>query len=199
MKRLQICVAIAALTCLLGLAGCQKTTEEPAYSSGKDVSEPIQTAYESFLAGEISLFDENDQETWGLDSWKGIVLAGGDLEYTYLDLDGDGTAELLVQRIDDPGSLNGVFHYAGGRLFCWQLDWMEGSCQDYPLADGTMVRQYDFNGTRSYTLFRYRADGGTDGLSSLFVREELVPLDSGAPCPYYAIDECKTDQADFEK
>ena len=66
---------------------------------------------------------------------------------------------------------NGVFHYADGRLFCWQSDGSEGSCRDYPLVDGTMVRQYDQNSSSSYTLFRYRADGTEETVGQLSTQE----------------------------
>lgn len=66
-----------------------------------------------------------------------------ELEYVLLDLDGDGGAELVVQRVGQPALFNAVFHYGDGELSCWQYDIMETSCRDYPLRDGTMVRQYD--------------------------------------------------------
>ncbi|WP_300712653.1 hypothetical protein [uncultured Acetatifactor sp.] len=47
-----------------------------------------------------------------------------------------------------------------------------------------MVRQYDYGGSSSYTLFRYKNNGETEGLSGLFLREELLDLDSDEPCPY---------------
>ena len=36
-----------------------------------------------------------------------------EFEYTYLDLDGDGVVELLVQLQDDPCGYNAVFHFDG--------------------------------------------------------------------------------------
>ena len=80
-------------------------------------------------------------------------------EYVYMDLDQDAQEELVVQMADNPGGYNGVFYFADGRLICWNSDGTEMSGRDYPLQDGTMVRQYDWNGTQSYTLFHYQSDG----------------------------------------
>ena len=156
------------LACLLSLAGC---------GGGAAPEREARRAYEAFLAGDLSLFAQEELDRWGLEEWMGLVLVPGEAEYTYLDLDGDGVPELLLQRADDPAGYNGVFRYEDGGLVCWQSDGTEGSCRDYPLEDGTMVRQYDFDGT-SYTLFRYRADG----------EEEIVATLREEPGPSYQID-----------
>ena len=100
-----------------------------------------------------------------------------ELEYTLLDLDGDGVRELLLQWAEEPSSFNAVFHYGDGELSCWQYDNMEGSCRDYPLRDGIMVRQYDVGVApnryvHSYTLFRYLPDGAEEKKASLALVEE---------------------------
>ena len=64
----------------------------------------------------------------------------------------------------------------------------DGDSFAFPLADGSMVRQYAFNGTHSYTFFRYGGDGKTTEYKNIFARVELIPEDSGEPCPYYEID-----------
>lgn len=189
MKIIKICIPV--LSCLVILAGCGKAAEEPLESAG--------AAYAAFLSGDISLFDSADIYAWGLDTWKDTILFYGGLEYTYLDLDGDGAEELLIQLADDPCGFNGVFHYDSGKLYCWQYDGTEGSCRDYPLKDGTMVRQYDYSGTRSYTIFRYLADGGMEELLSLFAREELIPEDSASICPYYEVDGNEVDKTVFDE
>lgn len=186
MKIFRICILISV--CLLILSGCGKSPQEQA-----------ETAYASFLSGDISLFDSTEKETWALDVWTDTILPSSGLEYTYLDLDGDGVSELLVQYADDPCTYNGVFHYDDGKLFCWQNDFSEGNCRDYPLKYGTMVRQYDFNGTRSYTIFYYNSDGEAEELSSLFVREELIPEDSNEPCPYYEADGKEVEKSVFDE
>lgn len=197
MKISRIPVLISA--CLLFLAGCGKNAEGPAPSSTAALSqeELAQAAYSSLLSGEISLLEGSQLDQWGLREWPELLLPG-EVEYTCLDLDGDGVSELLLQYRDDPRAFNAVFHYDGGKLFCWNNDHMEGNCRDRPLLDGTMVRQYDFNGTRSYTLFRYQADGETEEIAHLFAREELIPEDDTAPCPYYEVNGDEVDQAGFD-
>ena len=186
MKIFRICILISV--CLLILSGCEKSSQEHA-----------KAAYAAFLSGDISLFDDTEKETWALDVWTDMILPSGGLEYTYLDLDGDGISELLVQYADDPCVYNGVFDYDGGKLFCRQNDFSDGSCRDYPLKDGTMVRQYDFNGTCTYTIFRYDTNGKTEEISSLFAREELIPDDSSEPCPYYEVNGEETDKTAFDE
>lgn len=175
--------------------------ESPVPESGDNavLSEEVQAAYAAFRAGDISLFGSEDLARWGLESWEDIFLLTGGLEYACLDLDGDGIEELLIQYADAPSSCNGVFHYDDGRLFCWQFDCMEGNCRDYPLRDGTMVRQYDTGGGSSYTLFRYKNDGETEEISSLFIREELTDPNSDSPCPYYEVDNTEVDEAAFHQ
>ena len=177
--------------CLLILSGCGNSLEK--------ASEQAEAAYAKFLSGDISLFDSEDMKKWSLLVWTEFVLPSGGLEYTYLDLDGDGVSELLVQYADDPCVYNGVFDYDDGKLFCRQNDFSDGSCRDYPLKDGTMVRQYDFNGTCTYTIFRYDTNGKTEEISSLFAREELIPEDSEEPCPYYEVNGEETDKAVFDE
>lgn len=157
-------------------------------------------AYEAFLAGSILKFDSADIKKWRLDAWwEDTLLSGGELEYAYLDLDGDGVEELLIQYKDSPESYNGVFHYEGGRLYCWQHDDAEGSCRDYPFRDGTMVRQYDQGDNSSYTLFRYQNDGSRTEISNLYVRNELLDPSSTDPCPYYEVDGKEVDESTFKE
>lgn len=170
---------------------------EPASAQKKP--ESAEAAYAAFLEGDISLFDDTQVYTYALDAWKDTILALGELECTYLDLDGDGAEELLVQWIDAPGGFNGVFHYDKGSLFCWQFDCVEMSSRDYPLKDGTMVSQYDYNGTSSYTIFRYRSDGSREEIGNLFAREELVYPGDTNPCPYYEVDGEEVDKVTFDE
>ena len=179
--------ATAALACTCLFAVCQNS-EDAALA-----------AYAALLDGDISLFEQQEIDTWALDSWMELILIPGEIEYTYLDLDGDGTQELLLQRVDSPSIYNGVFHYENGRLFCWQNDGMEATCRDYPLRDGTMVRQYDFSGSRSYTLFRYQADGSAKTLSTLFACEEVVEGSSTEQVPCYKVNNQEVDSATFQE
>lgn len=161
--------------------------------------ESAKAAYAAFLEGDISLFDDAQVDTWALDIWKDTILAAGELEYTYLDLDGDGAEELLVQWIEEPGSFNAVFHYENGSLSCWQFDCVEMTSGDYPLKDGAMVSQYDYSGTASYTIFRYQSDGSREEILTLFAREELMDPDGADPCPYYEVDGNEVDKLTFDQ
>ena len=63
-----------------------------------------------------------------------------------------------------------------------------------------MVRQYDFNGTTTYTLFRYRADGSTKDLTQLIAREGAIDPDSGEElAPSYEVDGMPVDETTFEE
>lgn len=178
--------------------GLYNVSGEQGYSSyisdnTRALEESAQAAYANLLLGDFSLLENT--RTWG---YPPFPAPSGQLEYTTMDLDGDGISELLVQMVDDPSGYNAVFHYADGRLFCWNNDRVELSCRDYPLQDGTMVHQYDYSGTRSYTLFRYQPDGGQEKLSFLFARDELMRDDGKTPCPYYEVDGDGMDKAAFD-
>lgn len=183
---------------LLLLSGCgNKDGSEPSPSL-KDAGsgDAASAAYSAFLSGDRTLMDDAQAELWWIPEFQ---TGGMAYAYTYLDLDGDGTVELLVQLADDPCGYNAVFHFEDGKIFCWNSDGVEMTCRDYPLNDGTMVRQYDYGCTRSYTVFRYTEGGETEDISYLFARDELFPEDSLAPCPYYKIDEHEVSQTVFEE
>ena len=171
------------------------SSDDSLSSDESSPEELARAAYSSLLSGDTSLLDDEQLRKWGLEGWFDFLQ----YEYTYLDLDKDGIDELLIQLENDPYSCNAVFHYADGKLFCWNVDMVEMTSGDYPLQGGTMVSQYNYNGTRSYTIFRYLSDGKREVLSTLFAREELIPEDSDAPCPYYEIDGTEVDQSEFEK
>ena len=204
---------IPLLVLVFLFSGCDRNISSSRYAGGDpaaaipeaDCSEPVAfteedalDAYAAFLSGDWAVLGDAQPETW----WIPGLPNNADLfkyEYTYLDLDGDARPELLVQMEDDPGGYNGVFHFDGDRLQCWNSDSVEMTCRDYPLIDGTMVQQYDYGGTRTYVLFRYRPDGGREELHSLFARDELVYEDSGLSCPYYRIDETEVDAVEFQE
>lgn len=183
---------------LLLLSGCNSASKLPDASPkpSPSLDEAARTAYSSFLSGDMTLLEDSQSEKWWIPDFQDENM---EYEYTCLDLDGDGAVELLVQMADDPCGYNAVFHFEDGKLFCWNSDAMEMSCRDYPLLDGTMVRQYDFNGTCSYTLFCYGTGGETKELSHLSACEELIPENGDRPCPYYEIDGVEIDKSGFEK
>ena len=183
---------------LSGMAGADNISAEKDQTQQDSFSseEPALIAYSEFLSGNRTLLDEAQSEMWEIPDFQGAEMK---YEYTYLDLDGDGVHELLVQLEDDPHGYNAVFHFENGQIFCWNSDMVESSCCDYPLNNSTMVRQYDFSGTRSYTIFRYKEGGEEENISQLFAREELIPEDSSEPCPYYEIDGKEVDKVEFDK
>lgn len=199
MKFFKLCTCLALVLALL--AGCKSSgadgAETAVYSENAESGErsaqteisgiSAKEAYEKFLSGDVSLFTEEDLSTWGLDSWQSVLRLGG-LEYICLDIDGDGSEELIVQYGGVPAVFNGTFDFDGENLICRHYDTGEGGSFDFPLNDGSMMRQYVFNGTQSYTVFRYDADGGITEFTNLFARTELIPEDSKEPCPYYEID-----------
>lgn len=186
MKR--IIVLAFVLISVIGIIGCTKEKET--------VNDSAIEAYTTFLAGNRTRLAEGQAEKWYIPNFQDTVLK---YEYTYLDLDCDGVVELLIQLKDDPCGYNAVFHFKDGQILCWNSDSAEMSCRDYPLQDGIMVQQYDYSGTRSYTLFRYNSNGEKENVSQLFARDELIYLDSTEPCPYYEIDGTEIDKDEFDK
>ena len=125
-------------------------------------------AYQALLAGDTSILNDTDCH----------LISREELEYTLLDLDGDGGSELLVQWSGDPCGFNAVYHYdaGSGRLDCWNYDAVEMSCRDYPLRDGTMVHQYDTctgpdSFVYSYSLRRYQPGGEIAEIAALYRTE----------------------------
>lgn len=188
-----LCVPV--LTCMMILAGCGAAPAEAPVPPGTPPlpQESAQAACFALLSGDPSVL-EADQ--WWVPDFQD---EGMEYEYAFLDLDGDGIDELLVQMVDDPCGYNAVFHWEEGQLFCWNSDAAEMSCRDYPLQDGTMVRQYDYGGVRSYTLFRYCSGGEREELVCLSAREETVPEDGGSPCPWYEIDGGEVGRDEFDE
>lgn len=154
------------------------------------------SAYTDFLSGNRTILADGQSETWWIPDFQ---EDGMKYEFTYLDLNGDGPAELIVQMADAPYGYNGVFHFEKGKIFCWNSDAAEMTCWDVPLDNGTMVRQYDTSGSHIYTVFRYTDSGEQEELHHLFFREQLVPEDSTEPCPYYEIDGTEMEEAEFNE
>lgn len=175
----------------------ERGSEETEASESENIETEeleAQTAFLNFLSGNVSLLE--DQELG--QEWTNFYLPNSELEYVFMDLDGDDVSELILQYADEPGSLNGVFNYENGKLICWNFDSAEMSSRDYPLRDGTMVHQYDYSGTRSYTVFRYLPDGTQEEIFNLFARDELIYEEDPIPVPYYEIDGQEVEQAEFD-
>lgn len=170
----------------------------PSSEEALSLAELARAAYSSFLTGDTSLFDSGQLRIWGLEGWSDFLQTDLTYEYTYMDLDGDGIEELLIQMEKAPLIFNAVFHYADGKLFCWNLDMVEMTSGAYPLEDGAMVSQYDYNDTHLYTIFRYLSDGEHEILCELYARESLIDENSEEPCPYYTIDGTEVEQSVFE-
>lgn len=186
--------AAALLAALLTACGSPAASSQSPAAPQAAPPPSAQEAYAAFLAGDRTRLA--DPERWWVPDFGQDGLC---YEYACLDLDGDGGQELVIQMVQDPSGYNGVFHWAEGQLHCWNSDGAEGSCRDHPLADGTMVRQMDFNGTTHYTLFRYESSGSTTELGDLFTRQERIPEDSPLPCPYYEADGTALTQEEFAR
>lgn len=218
MKRMErkLYMVFWSLLICLSFTGCsaEEHTEEPEDSNSSNLTtnteneessennetieniseEAAQAAYFDFLSCDVSLLENTELGQ----SWVDFYLPNSELEYAFLDLDGDNVSELLIQWIDSPGSFNAVFHYSAGTLFCWNLDSVEVTSRNYPLQNGTMVHQYDFCGTSSWIGFHYLPDGETERLFELFARYERVIEEDTSPVPYYEIDGVEVDQMTFE-
>lgn len=202
MKRFLLTVLL-----LLTLAGCSTVPEAAAVPKGAENDtrteayghgDAARMAYEALMSGDASLLDEENARLWALQDWTEFIQSDDfTYEYTYLDADGDGQDELLLQMEDDPRTYSGVFHYEDGKLFCWNHDRVEMSCQSYPLRDGTMVRQYEYNDSISYTIFRYQPDGDFEALTTLYYRGNPLWDEDIRPYPWYGIDNEELTEAEF--
>jgi hypothetical protein len=185
MKKVILLILTVIFT--FGTVGCA-TNKETTNNAAKE-------AFSSFLSGDTTLLGAQVEEM-GIPDFNDNILK---YEYTYLDVNADGVVEMLVQLQDDPCGYNAVFHFDGKQIICWQSDSVEGACRDYPLKDGTMVQQYDYSGTRGYTLFRYNSKGEKVDISDMFARDELIYSDDASKCPYYEFDGAEVSKDEFDK
>lgn len=185
MKKIILLILTVIFT--FGTVGCA-TNKETTNNAAKE-------AFSSLLSGDTTLLGAQVEEM-GIPDFNDNILK---YEYTYLDVNADGVVEMLVQLQDDPCGYNAVFHFDGKQIICWQSDSVEGSCRDYPLKDGTMVQQYDYSGTRGYTLFRYNSKGEKVDISDMFARDELIYSDDASKCPYYEFDGAEVSKDEFDK
>lgn len=105
------------------------------------------------------------------DAWRSWLNSNPDpaplLDCLLLDVDADGDLELLIQYPDSPATLNGVFDFRNGMIYCWRFDIMDGSKFQYALTDGTMVYEYHFGDMVSHWIFRYTPEGEREDVGSL--------------------------------
>ena len=80
-------------------------------------------AFTDFLAGDYEKLNFRCYDFF--QNWQ-YCCSVGRLEYTLMDVDGDGTEELQVQYENSPGDLNAVFDYDSGWINCWELDCLGG-------------------------------------------------------------------------
>lgn len=116
-------------------------------------------AFTDFLAGDYEKLNFRCYDFF--QNWQ-YCCSVGRLEYTLMDVDGDGSEELLVQYEDDPQDIKALFDYADGWIECWELDCVESCRWSELLADGTMLRRYAGNG--AYTFYRWLPDGSMEEL-----------------------------------
>lgn len=152
MRKRLIGVALATIA-VLALAGCGNKTVSDSDS---------QSAFYDFLNGGYVTFDEHFA--------KGFEMYKSDMEYLFLDLDGDKVDELILRANPGAGCWNFVFHYENGDIKCWHEDTMEETSVDYPLLNSTMVHEYSYGGSLLSKVYRFLPDGST---------EEIIRFDLG--------------------
>lgn len=176
---------IFVLTLIYFIWGCKQPDEKNVY-----------LLFDDFMNGDNSILIESQRDNYFIPSFKND---GNEYEYTYLDLDGDSIDELLIQMKDFSGGYNAVFHAQDNQIVCWNSDSIEMTCYDYPLKNGLMVNEYNYDGSCSYNVFQYDSNGNKQWLSYFFIRESNTFEDEGIECPIYKIGEDKVDKDEFEK
>ena len=149
-----------------------------------------------FATGDASVLEESQKDEWFIPDF---IDGRSEYEYTLLDLDEDGENEMVVQMKDEPEGFSAVFNVKDGKVYCWGSDSVEMNCFEYPLDNGTMVTEYDYNGAVSYSIYNYDPDGGTRHICELFIRKEPPSNDIEVKYPDYRIDESEVTKEEFEK
>ncbi len=149
-----------------------------------------------YMEGDVSVLEENQKDEWFIPDFKDGSF---EYEYTLLDLDEDGENELVVQMKDEPQGFSAVFNAENGKVYCWGSDSVEMNCFEYPLDNGMMVSEYDYDGSVSYSIYVYDTNGEAKHISELFIRE--VPASNNATVKYpdYKIDDKEVTKEEFEK
>ena len=100
---------------------------------------------------------------------------------------------------DEPHGFSAVFDAQNGKVYCRGSDSVEMNCFEYPLDNGMMVSEYDYNGAVSYSIYSYDTNGETKHISELFIREEPPGNNIEVKYPDYRIDDKEVTKEEFEK
>ena len=178
------------------VAANEDSSEEDTYNTNEYAHE----TYQMFFDEDFSILDESTVDR----GWFEDVSENGwgeKYEYVFMDLDGDGIDELLIQLIDDPHHFNAAFHYEDRHIICWFFDTMEINCYDYPLKNGTMVTEYDYASSISYHVFHYLPNGDAEVEKYFYTIEEpfFEDEDDTSEYPIYQIDNEDVTKEEFEK
>ena len=147
-----------------------------------------QNTFYDFLNGGYATRDEHFAD--GFEKYK------SDMEYLFLDLDGDHVDELLLRADPGAGCWNYVFHYENGDIVCWHEDVMEESSVDYPLLNSTMVYEYIYADEPLRKVYRFLPDGKTQEIIRFFSRE-VDYNNPDAKCPYYSINDIEVGKDEY--
>lgn len=158
-------------------------------------AEGNEAIFTKFLNGDRSLLKDGQEEEWFIPDFKDPEDS---YEYTFSDLDQDGEVELIVQAEDNSGAYVSIFHIENGKVICWFMDNIEQICYSYPLDNGLMVSEYDYDGSVSYSVYQFDSNGEQEYLEYLYIREEPASNGKGK-CPFYLIDQQEVDKEAFEE
>ncbi|WP_022765950.1 hypothetical protein [Butyrivibrio sp. XPD2006] len=149
-----------------------------------------------FIEGDVSVLEENQKEEWFIPDFNDGSF---EYEYTLLDLDGDGENEMIVQMKDEPQGFSAVFNAERDKVYCWGSDSVEMNCFEYPLDNGMMVSEYDYDGAVSYSIYAYDTTGEAKHISLLFIREVPASNNAAVKYPDYRIDDKEVTKEEFGK
>ena len=180
-------VLAASLACAISITACSQD-EAGADADTKDI-------LTKFALGDTSVLKDGQQEEWYIPDFQNDEFT---YEYTLLDLDGDVKEEMIIQMENQPEGFSSVFHVEDNKVVCWFSDSLEQTCFDYPLDNGSMVEEYNYGGSITYTIFKYDATGETEPITELFVREDNNG-DESIKCPEYLIDGNEVSKEKFEQ
>ena len=191
MKKNGVMLISTAMAVVIGACGKEFNNTSKVDESA------VHEIFEKFVNGDRSYLEEGWENNMFVPDFTGDEVFS--YEYAFMDLDSDGTDELIIQMEDDPGAYNGVFHFDGKYIQCWCSDSVEMTCYFVPLNDGLMVEEYDYAGSISYQVFRYLSNGERETVTNLFCREEPLGQDETEKCPYYEINDKEVSKEEFYK